>query len=156
VRADLQIDVPHASFPYRRVFRNVRTQNMTQNPKTGTKRGTIEPFSVVLPQRLAGRCGLPHGRERTARSYRAADHHARRGRRCCLRLHTEQTHRRATVARRWGSWVVASAIEAIRSFAGRTVSDLVVGGELHEAAKKGDLAAVKARLRSRTTIVLRP
>jgi hypothetical protein len=71
-------------------------------------------------------------------------------------LHTEQTQRRATVARRWGSWVVASAIEAIRSFVGRTVSDLVVGGELHEAAKKGDLAAVKARLRSQTTIVLRP
>jgi hypothetical protein len=39
------------------------------------------------------------GRKPTARSYLAADHHARRGGRCCLRVHTEQTHRRAIVVR---------------------------------------------------------
>jgi hypothetical protein len=51
----------------------------------------------------------------------------------------------------WGSWVVASAMKAIRPFFCRATADLVAGGELHDAAEKGDLAAVKARLHSQTT-----
>ncbi len=49
------------------------------------------------------------------------------------------------------SWVVASEMEAIRPFFSHTVADLVAGGMLHYVAKKGDLAAVQARLRSQTT-----
>jgi hypothetical protein len=66
---------------------------------------------------------------------------------CTPNKHTEE--------RPWfgcrGSWVVASAMKAIRPFFGRAVADLIAGGELHDAAKKGDLAAVQARLRSQTT-----
>ncbi len=56
----------------------------------------------------------------------------------------------------WGFWVAASANEAIRPFLGRAVADLVAGGELHDAAEKGDLAAVKVRLCSQATSVPRP
>ncbi len=88
------------------------------------------------------------GRKRTGRSYLAADHHAHRGGRCCLRLQPWFGCR--------GSRVVASAMEAIRSFCSQVVTDLVVGGELHDATKNGDLAAVKARLRSQAKSIPRP
>ena len=65
-------------------------------------------------------------------------------------MHTANKH---TEEQPWfgcrGPWVVASAMKAIRPFFCR--ADLVAGGELHDAAKKGDLAAVKARLHSQTT-----
>jgi hypothetical protein len=42
-------------------------------------------------------------------------------------------------------------MKAIRPFFCRAVADFVAGGKLHDAAEKGDLAAVQARLRSQTT-----